>query len=141
MRPNSLEKFRETSVGSKGRTIEYIAKINPTGDLQKVMDLQAVLTSWNNILTTPLRTYTFDPEFGSELYRYIFDPADLSTRQKIDDEVRYRLNLFDDRATITDVKIEFLSNKKGFNVTVLVKYERQYGQVQSVITESVLFPK
>lgn len=141
MRPNSLEKFRETSVGSKGRIIEYIAKINPTGDLQKVMDLQAVLTSWNNILTTPLRSYTFDPDFGSELYRYVFDPADLSTLQKIDDEVRYRLNLFDDRATITDVKTEFLPNKKGFNVTVFVKYERQYGQITSIITESLLFPE
>jgi len=140
MKPNSIEKFRQTSVGAKGRIVEYLPKINPAGDLQKVMDLQAVLTSWNNILTTPLRTYTFDPEYGSELYKYIFDPADISTLQKIDDEVRYRLPSFDDRAAITDVKVEFLPNKKGFNVTVLVKYERQYGQITSVITESVLFP-
>ena len=139
MRPNSLEKFQQTSVGSKGRIIDYIAKINPTGDLQKVMDLQAILTSWNNILTTPLRTCSFDPEFGSELYKYIFDPADASTLQKIDDEVRYRLNSFDDRAVITDVKIEFFSNRKGFNVTVFVKYDKQQGQVTSVITESLLF--
>jgi phage baseplate assembly protein W len=139
MRPNSLEKFQQTSVGSKGRIIDYIAKINPTGDLQKVMDLQAILSSWNNILTTPLRSCSFDPEFGSELYKYIFDPADASTLQKIDDEVRYRLNLFDDRAVITDVKIEFFSNRKGFNVTVFVKYDRQQGQVTSVITESLLF--
>ena len=139
MRPNSLEKFQQTSVGSRGRIIDYIAKINPTGDLQKVMDLQAILTSWNNILTTPLRTYSFDPEFGSELYKYVFDPADASTLQKIDDEVRYRLNSFDDRAVITDVKIEFFSNRKGFNVTVFVKYDKQQGQVTSVITESLLF--
>jgi len=139
MRPNSLEKFQQTSVGSRGRIIDYIAKINPTGDLQKVMDLQAILTSWNNILTTPLRTCSFDPEFGSELYKYIFDPADASTLQKIDDEVRYRLNSFDDRAVITDVKIEFFSNRKGFNVTVFVKYDKQQGQVTSVITESLLF--
>jgi phage baseplate assembly protein W len=139
MKPNSLEKFQQTSVGSRGRTTEYIAKINPTGDLQKVMDLQAVLTSWNNILTTPLRTCSFDPEFGSELYKYVFDPADITTIEKIDNEVRYRLNAFDDRASITDVKIEFLPNKKGFNVTVFVKYDKQYGQVTSVITESLLF--
>jgi phage baseplate assembly protein W len=139
MKPNSLEKFQQTSVGSKGRIIDYIAKINPTGELQKVADLQAILTSWNNILTTPLRTYSFDPEFGSELYKYVFDPADASTLQKIDDEIRYRLNSFDDRAVITDVKIEFLSNRKGFNVIVFVKYDKQQGQITSVITESLLF--
>jgi len=139
MRPNSLEKFQQTSVGSRGRIIDYIAKISPAGDLQKVMDLQAILTSWNNILTTPLRSYSFDPEFGSELYKYVFDPADASTVQKIDGEVRYRLSSFDDRAAITNVKIEFLSNRKGFNVTVFVKYNKQHGQITSIITESLLF--
>ena len=139
MKPNSLEKFQQTSVGSRGRIVEYLAKISPTGDLQKVVDLNAILTSWNNILTTPLRTCSFDPEFGSELYKYVFDPADITTMEKINNEVRYRLNSFDDRAVITDVKIEFLSNRKGFNVTVFVKYDRQYGQVTSVITQSLLF--
>jgi len=138
MRPNSLEKFQQTSVGSKGRVVDYIAKITPSGDLQKAIDLQAILTSWNNILTTPLRTSSFDPEFGSELYKLIFDPADDITQQRIDDEVRYRLNSFDNRALITDVQIEFLSNRKGFNVSVFVKYNKQQGQFTSVITESLL---
>ena len=138
MRPNSLEKFQQTSVGSKGRVVDYIAKITPSGDLQKAIDLQAILTSWNNILTTPLRTSSFDPEFGSELYKLIFDPADDITQQRIDDEVRYSLNSFDDRALITDVQIEFLSNRKGFNVSVFVKYNKQQGQFTSVITESLL---
>jgi len=139
MKPNSLEKFQQTSVGSKGRIADYTAKITPTGDLQKVVDLQAILTSWNNILTTPLRTYNFDPEFGSELYKYIFDPADMITMEKIENEIKYRLNLFDNRAVITDVKIEFFSNKKGFSVTVLVQYDRQHGQITSVVTESLLY--
>jgi phage baseplate assembly protein W len=138
MRPNSLQKFQQTSVGSKGRIIDYAAKISPSGDLQKLTDLQVILTSWNNILTTPLRSYTFDPAYGSNLYKYVFDPADETTSQKIEDEVRYRLNSFDDRAVITDVKIEFLSNKKGFNVIIFVKYDRQQGQVISTITEFLL---
>ena len=138
MRPNSLEKFQQTSVGSKGRIVDYIPKITPSGDLQKAIDLQAILTSWNNILTTPLRTCSFDPEFGSELYKLIFDPADDTTQQRIDDEVRYRLSSFDDRAVITDIQIEFLSNRKGFNVSVFVKYNKQQGQFTSVITESLL---
>ena len=95
MRPNSLQKFQQTSVGSKGRIIDYAAKISPSGDLQKLTDLQVILTSWNNILTTPLRSYTFDPAYGSNLYKYVFDPADETTSQKIEDEVRYRLNSFD----------------------------------------------
>jgi len=139
MRPDSLTKFNQTSVGSKGRILDYAAKINPSGELQKIVDLQAILTSWNNILTTPLRTCSFDPEFGSNLYKYVFDPADSGTVEKITNEVRYRINMFDDRAMVTNVTVEYLSNKKGFNVTVFVEYDGQRSQVTSLITESLMF--
>jgi phage baseplate assembly protein W len=139
MRPDSLTKFNQVSVGSKGRIVDYAAKITPAGEMQKIIDLQAILTSWNNILTTPLRTYSFDPEFGSNLYKYVFDPADDVTEEKITDEVRYRLNMFDNRALVTNVTVEFFSNRKGFNVTIFVEYAGQRGQVTSLITESLVF--
>lgn len=139
MNVNSVTKFQKSAVGAGGRIVDYTSKITPSGDLERVTNLNAILLSWNNILTTPLRTYTFDPEFGSELYKLIFDPADDITREKIDQEVRYRLNLFDDRARITDVKIEFLTNMKGFNVIVFVEYLRQNGQLSTTINESTFF--
>jgi len=141
MKPNSLEKFQQVSVGSKRRLVDFLPKVSSSGDLQKVLDLQAVVSSWNNILITPLRSCSFDPEFGSELYRLVFDPADEITMEKIENEVRNRLMSFDDRAMVTDVKIDFLSNKKGFVVNVTVRYENQRSQVSATINDSMMFNK
>ena len=139
MKVNSLQKFLKSAVGSTGRIVDYTSIIQANGDLQKIVDLNVILVSWNNILTTPLRTYMFDPEFGSELYKYVFDPADDATMENIKQEIQYRLGLYDDRATITNINIKYLSNRKGFNVDIFVDYEGMTGQITTTINENNLF--
>ena len=139
MKVNSLQKFLKSAVGSTGRIVDYTSVIQANGDLQKIVDLNVILVSWNNILTTPLRTYMFDPEFGSELYKYVFDPADDATMENIKQEIQYRLGLYDDRATITNINIKYLSNRKGFNVDIFVDYEGMTGQITTTINENNLF--
>jgi len=139
MKVNSLDKFLKSAVGSTGRIVDYTSTIQANGDLEKVADLNAILLSWNNILTTPLRTYVFDPEFGSELYKYIFEPADDATIENIKQEISYRLMLFDDRALVTSVNVRFLTNMKGFNVDVFVDYSGAKGHLTTTVTENNLF--
>jgi len=134
-----MEKFQKSVIGSGGRIADYTAKIAPYGDFFRVEDLQTILSSWNNILLTPTRTYTYDPEFGSDLYRYVFDPQDEDTRQEIRDEILYKLRRYDDRAQIVDLKIEYLTGQKGFTVSIVVDYEGQRGGVSFEIDESLYF--
>lgn len=134
---NSIDRFQRSAVGSRGRIVDYTSKIGSNGDLEKIFDLNAILLSWNNILTTPLRTSSFDPEFGSNLYKCIFDPADDVTKEKVEEEIRYRLTMFDDRARITEINIQFLTNMKGFNVTIFVSYMNQHGQLSTTINQSL----
>jgi len=134
-----MEKFQKSVIGSGGRIADYTAKIAPYGDFFRVEDLQTILSSWNNILLTPTRTYTYDPEFGSDLYRYVFDPQDEDTRQEIRDEILYKLKRYDDRAQIVDLKIEYLTGQKGFTVSIVVDYEGQTGGVSFEIDESLYF--
>ena len=132
---NLLDRFEKEVVGSKGKIADYEPRISAKGDFSRVTDLNAILLSWRNILLTPLRSYDHDPEYGSELYKYIFDPADDDTADAIKSEVFYRLSSFDNRAKITSVNVEFLSNKKGFNVHVGVKYLGKEGSVTATIDE------
>ena len=55
-------------IGSSEKIRDYIALISSRGDFQRIEDLNVILTSWNNILLTPRRTYILDPEFF--LYAY-----------------------------------------------------------------------
>jgi len=124
---NLLNRFFKEVVGSENTLRDYVAKISSRGDFKRIQNLNVILSSWNNILLTPRRTYLNDPEFGSDLYKYVFEPADEETISSIRDEIIERISLYDDRAVIEDVEITLLSSGKGYNVIIVADYEGQQG--------------
>jgi len=119
---NILDKFKNTSVGSSGRILDYLSKLASNGDFSKIYDIDAIINSWNNILLTPKGSMNHDPEFGSNIYKFIFEPADTKTQQAIKDEIYSSLVKYDNRANISDVTVAFYSNKKGFTVSITADF-------------------
>ena len=136
---NLLDRFKQTVVGSESKLADYRSTISSTGDFKRISDIEVILNSWNNILTTPRRTYMFDPEYGSDLYKLVFEPADEKTVELITKEVVTSLRKYDDRARINDISVSYLSNGKGFVVSVDVEYEGEVGQLQTVVDEDLYF--
>lgn len=136
---NLLDRFNKTVAGSEAKLADYKCKVSSVGDFKRISDIEVILNSWNNILLTPRRTYMFDPEYGSNLYKMIFEPADERTQEQIIQEVVHTLQKYDDRASINDVQILFLTNKKGFNVAVDVSYKGETGQLEVIIDEDLYF--
>lgn len=117
-----LDKFKDSSIGSSGRIMDFSSKINPSGDFTKLYDLDVILNSWSNILLTPKESYDHDPEFGSNLFLLIFDPADSKTEEAIKEEIIRATTTYDNRATIDSIDVAFMSNQKGFSVSIVVNY-------------------
>lgn len=136
---NLLDRFNEQIVGSQKKIFDYISIISPSGDFSKIQDIEVILSSWNNILLTPVGTYPFDSEFGSNLMNFIFEPADTGTAEMIKSEIRSKLNKYDDRASITNIQINFLNNKKGFNIDIEVSYNGEKALLSATISESLYF--
>lgn len=134
-----LDKFNKNVIGSSGKITDYTSKILSTGDFARVVDIKVILTSWNTILLTPRRSYQWDPEFGSDLHKMVFEPADAETASKIRDEVVSRLQANDDRAIITNVDVSFLKNLKGFSIVLNVDYMGEQSELQLTIDESLFF--
>lgn len=132
---NLLDKFQTKVVGASGRIVDFTPTISSKGDFSKIEDLYVILESWNTLLLTPKRSYTFDPEYGSNLYKLIFEPADSSTVEAIKLEVRNVLMRYDDRARITSINVSFLPNQKGFVVDIKVLYKGQTGDFKTTIKE------
>ena len=135
---NLLSRFNREVIGSDLTIYDYLAKITATGDFKRVNNLDVIITSWNNILMTPRRTYLFDPEYGSDLHKIIFEPVDDTTIERIKTEVETRLSLYDDRATIDDIEVLLNSNGKGFTVNVLVDYEGETGSLSVKFDDSTV---
>ena len=131
-----LDRFKENVVGSDLKDWDYLPIIGASGDLVRTKGVETVINSWHNILLTPLGSYDHDPEYGSKLYSYIFAPADNETLSKIKREIEFRLPKYDDRATIINVEIAFLQNKKGFNVIIELLYSGEKSKLSTSINQA-----
>jgi len=136
---NLLDRFKKTIIGSKGTIADFTSAIISSGDFNRITDIQVILNSWSNILLTPTKTYDHDPEYGSNLYKMIFEPCDDQTKNKIKNEIYNKLSKYDDRASIQEMKINYLTNKKGFVVDIIANYKGQKSEVRIVIDESIYF--
>lgn len=134
-----LKRFNQTVAGTRNQISDYLSVIAPVGDFRRIADIEVILSSWNNILITPKRSYVFDPEYGSNLYKLVFEPLDQQTQEKIREEVIDTITRYDDRATIKNVSINFLPNYKGFQVNIDVSYKGDSSQLQVVIDQNVYF--
>lgn len=136
---SNLEKFQKNIIGSKGGIVDYTALISSKGDFSRVEDIQVILNSWNNILQTPTRSYNNNPEYGSDLYKFVFDPADEFTADSIKDEIRYRLMRFDDRARITNIDVIYQNDGKGFILNIDLNYRNEDGRLTTSINAESVF--
>ena len=126
---NFLKRFKQNITKKEEAPVEadfkdYKAEISPQGDFQITTDLDCILYSWKNILMTPTRTYIFDPEFGSDIYKYVFEPMDAYTVEGILKETATKLDLYDNRMTVADTRVLLLTNEKGFGVEIQAEYNR-----------------
>jgi hypothetical protein len=88
---NILQRFVKSARGTDVQPHDYIPYISSIGDFKRIRNIDVILNSWNNILLTPLGSYIADPEFGSNLYKLIFEPADDGTVEAIKQEVKTRI--------------------------------------------------
>jgi phage baseplate assembly protein W len=126
---NILDKFKESVIGSNKKIADYTSVISPKGDFTRITGFDVILNSWNTILNTPIGTYDHDPEFGCDLYKYLFELCDDTTRDGIIFTIKNQLLKYDDRATIESIDVRFTKDLKGFIVDVVASYMGENGQI------------
>lgn len=138
--PNLLDRFSNVrkSTITNPDYIDYIQTISPIGDFTKINNIDVILNSWSNVLMTPRYSYIENPSYGSELYKYVFEPADEDTVDAIKSEIIYSLR-FDDRLLVKNIEIKFLSNKKGFVINITAEYQGQSKSIKMAYDESAYF--
>ena len=138
IKPNNyLEKFKKIVPGNKNLPVDIDCRIGPSGDLKRLTGIDVIVSGIIRILLTSQGTYLFDPQFGLGLHRYIFEPKDEITREKIQSDVQSSLRRYEGRAKIK-TNVRFLKNIKGFAVDVTVDYDGQNKKLSINVDESLL---
>ena len=57
----------------------------------------------------------------------IFQPVNDQTIEEIKNEIEYRIERYDNRASIDDIEVRLISNKKGFEIDIAIDYEGDRG--------------
>jgi phage baseplate assembly protein W len=135
---NLLNRFKKQVIGSDANIYDFLPKITASGEFKRIRGIDVIITSWNNILLTPRRTYLNDPEYGSELHLMVFEPADESTVERIKEEIEKSIGYYDDRAIITDITVTLLSNGKGFSVDIFAEYDGDEGTLSVKFDDSTI---
>jgi phage baseplate assembly protein W len=135
---NILERFVKSTRGTDVQPHDYIPYISSIGDFKRIRNIDVILNSWNNILLTPLGSYIADPNFGSNLFKLIFEPADSGTVEAIKTEVETRIINYDARGEILGITVVMLPNKKGFNVNVECGFKGERGEISVKFDDSTV---
>jgi len=134
---NLLDRFKVSVIGSDDTIRDYLPTIEAKGDFQSTTNFNVIINSWKNILLTPRRNYPYDPEYGSDLYKMVFEPLDEITVQKIEDEVYISLQRYDNRAFIENIDIKYLKTEKGVSLDIHVDYKGEKGLLSLILNEQL----
>ena len=95
---------------------------NPlNGDLIAIKNINAITRSIRNIvLTTPGEKF-FDPDFGSNVTRLLFENVDDITASQIQEEIEFSINNYEPRVKLLDVKV--IADNDNASFDTIITYE------------------
>ena len=95
---------------------------NPlNGDLIAIKNVNAITRSIRNIvLTTPGEKF-FDPDFGSNVSKLLFENVDDITASQIQEEIEFSINNYEPRVKLIDVQV--IADNDNASFDTIITYE------------------
>lgn len=76
------------------------------GDIKKSLNIEAVLTSIDNILRTNKGERVMLPEFASDLHSLLFENLNDALAQMLSDSIKTAIETWDNRVKVLNIKME-----------------------------------
>jgi phage baseplate assembly protein W len=108
VRTNIVREFKDLDLNF---TIHPVKK-----DINKLTAERAVVNSIKNLVSTNHYEKPFNPSFGSNLRRLLFENADKFTASLIEREIAEVIRNYEPRATVNNVIVSPTTDGNGFNV-------------------------
>jgi phage baseplate assembly protein W len=90
---------------------------NPvTGDVSFSYDDQAVIRSVRNLLLTNFYERPMQPNLGSNMSAYLFEPTTAITAAALESEITDVINNYEPRAQVKDIKVVALEDQNAFYI-------------------------
>lgn len=94
-----------------------------TGDIAKKKDVEAIKQSCLNILKTNRGEKPFDPSFGTDIRKQLFEAFDPIVKESLKEEIELSLNFLEPRVKVLSVDIEDLSDRNALDFRIEVEIQ------------------
>ena len=106
-----------TSLSFKDRNITF--KKHPvTDDVVVSRDASAIKQAIVNLLLTNKGERLMNPNYGSDIRRYLFEPLDYGTANQIKGNIRDTIERFEPRISVVRLKASPNYDDNGFDITM-----------------------
>jgi len=103
-----------------------------TGDVSPLSEEKAVKGALINLLRSPVGERPFNPEYGTNLEKYLFEPADPITENEINQDIAYAIQKFEPRVTL--VSIDTVMSEYGSADITITYYVNNVPELQTLET-------
>lgn len=132
-----FEEFLLNVPGSKIITHDMAANIASSGDFERLEGTAVIINRIINQLLITKGTYFFDPLFGENIHRYLFEPVDNITLQEVSNLVSRVIEQNRQNANIAH-EVLFYRDRKGFRINLIIKTDGNICKFPLDIDESLL---
>ena len=95
---------------------------NPlNGDLIAIKNVNAITRSIRNIVLTIPGEKFFDPDFGSNVSRLLFENVDDITASQIQEEIEFSINNYEPRVKL--INVEVIADNDNASFDTIITYE------------------
>ena len=115
---NVEKNFIEKVQGNNNIAKTVLPIVGQNGDYVEVYGKDAIAAEIRNLLMTPQGLYPFDPEYGTLLYKQLFEPICEDTERKIYYEVKERVLKYVAGVDVTGVDLVWDEQHKTCKVDV-----------------------
>lgn len=112
--------------------LPFKLSLGSTGDIEPTSTGVAIRQSLFNIMNTSPGQRPLNPTFGANLARFLFDPFDEETGNKIGETLRRAFSEWETRITLRKIRIELDIDNSEYiiNVTYLIKETNTLDSIQ-----------
>ena len=91
------------------------------GDVQRDTDIDAVVNSLNNIISTLQGSRRMIPEFAQDFWSLLFEPMDNDTARMIAERILDAIRIWEDRVDVINVDIDTDYDANLYNLRITFK--------------------
>ena len=89
-----------------------------TKDLPILKNERAISRSVRNIVQTIPTEKFFNPDFGSDVYKSLFDFVDFGTSNIIQDQIKTSIKNFEPRVRLVQVNVQPFTERNGYRASI-----------------------